>query len=62
MTTFTVSIVAMPPAGAALARAVATVNLNSIIAHPTGLLADMQRSGIGDGGRACQEAGGSQNP
>jgi hypothetical protein len=61
-TAFPVSIVAMPPARAALARAVATVNLNKIIAHPTGFLADIQRSGVADRGRRCQEAGGSQNP
>src|SRR5262247_2570908 len=62
MTAFPVSIVAMPPARAALARTVATVNPNKTIAHPTGLLADIQRSGVGDRGRRCQEAGGSQNP
>src|SRR5262245_10186926 len=62
MAAFPISIVAMPPARAALARAVATVDLNKTIAHPTGLLADIQRSGVGDRGRRCQEAGGSQNP
>src|SRR5262245_35419822 len=62
MTTLPVAVMAMPPAWAALARAVATVNLNKSIAHPTGLLADIQRSGVGDRGRRCQEAGGSQNP
>jgi len=61
-TAFPVSIMAMPPARAALARAVAPVNLNKIIPHPTGRLADTYRSGVGERGRHCQEAGGSQNP
>jgi hypothetical protein len=38
---FPVSIVAMPPARAALARAVPPVNLNKITVHRTGLLADI---------------------
>src|SRR5262249_6719811 len=62
MTTFSVSIVAMPPARAALTRAMATVNLNKRITAGTELLADAHRSGVGDGGRRGQEAGASQNP
>jgi hypothetical protein len=46
-TAFPVSIVAMPPARAALARAMATVDLNTIIPRTTGLLVEIHRSGVG---------------
>jgi len=46
-TAFPVPIVAMPPARAALARAMATVDLNQIIPRTTGLLVEVHRSGVG---------------
>jgi len=46
-TAFPVPIVAMPPARAALARAMATVDLNQIMPHTTGLLVEVHRSGVG---------------